>query len=104
MHTRMHDGIQPRPPLGIHAPLLLYALMVPLTDMIGLVPIFVNNLGARELIFTLYLGQIGVAPAQALALAFLVFTVKLAVSLLGGLVTALGGVPMRATPDPQQGT
>lgn len=90
--------------LGIQAPLLLYALMVPLTDMIGLVPIFVNNLGARELIFTLYLGQIGVAPAQALALAFLVFTVKLAISLLGGLVTALGGVPMRAAPDPQQGS
>ncbi len=81
--------------LGLRAPLLLYALMVPLTDMIGLVPIFVNNLGARELIFTLYLGQIGVAPAQALALAFLIFSVKLAVSLLGGLVMALGG-DMRA--------
>ncbi|MBS1965574.1 MAG: flippase-like domain-containing protein [Chloroflexi bacterium SZAS-1] len=82
--------------LGIYAPLLLYALMVPLTDMIGLVPIFVNNLGARELIFTLYLGQIGVPPAQALALAFLVFTVKLAVSLLGGIVGAFGGIDLRA--------
>lgn len=82
--------------LGIHAPLLLYALMVPLTDMLGLVPIFVNNLGARELIFTLYLGQLGVAPAGALALAFLVFSVKLVVSLLGGLVMALGGADIRA--------
>ena len=82
--------------LGIQAPLLLYALMVPLTDMIGLVPIFVNNLGARELIFTLYLGQIGVAPAQALALAFLVFSVKLVASLLGGLVLAFGGSELRA--------
>ncbi len=34
--------------LGINAPMLLYAVMAPITDILGLAPIFVNNLGARE--------------------------------------------------------
>lgn len=77
--------------LGINAPLLLYALMVPITDILGLAPIFVNNLGARDLVFSLYLSQAGVAPATAIALAFLVFTVRLLVSVLGGFVSLFGG-------------
>lgn len=77
--------------LGIAAPALLFALMVPLTDIVGLAPIFLNNLGAREAIFTLYLSQAGVPPATAVALAFLAFSVRLAVSLLGGLVALARG-------------
>lgn len=76
--------------LGLGAPLLLYVLMATSTDLVGLAPMFVNNLGARELVFTLYLGQIGVPPAQAVALALLIFTVRLLVSVLGGAVMALG--------------
>lgn len=76
--------------LGLAAPLLLYVLMATSTDLVGLAPMFVNNLGARELVFTLYLGQIGVPPAQAVALALLIFTVRLLVSILGGAVMALG--------------
>ncbi len=81
--------------LGIQAPFLLYALMVPLSDMLGLLPIFLNNVGAREIVFTVYLTQIGVSEASALALAFLLFAVRLLVSLLGGVVLLLGGADMR---------
>ncbi|MBX0327852.1 flippase-like domain-containing protein [Oscillochloris sp. ZM17-4] len=81
--------------LHIQAPLLLFALMVPLTDIVGLAPIFVNNLGAREMVFTLYLSQIGVMSGTALALAFTAFTVRLTVSSLGGLVLLFGGASMR---------
>lgn len=77
--------------LNIEAPLLIYALMVPLTDIVGLAPIFFNNLGARDLVFTLYLRQIGIPNGTALALAFTAFTVRLAVSSLGGLVLLFGG-------------
>lgn len=77
--------------LGISAPLILYALMVPLSDMLGLLPIFLNNVGARELVFTVYLRQIGVSEASALALAFLMFAIRLVVSLLGGVVLLFGG-------------
>jgi glycosyltransferase 2 family protein len=77
--------------LGIDAPYSFFALMVPMSDIVGLVPIFLNSLGAREGTFTLFLGQIGVGTAQALALAFLVFSVRLVSSLLGGLLYLLGG-------------
>ncbi|NJN66169.1 MAG: flippase-like domain-containing protein [Chloroflexaceae bacterium] len=94
--------------LNIQAPLLLYALMAPLTDILGLLPVFVNNMGARELIFTLYLSQVGVSPATALALAFLVLSVRLIVSVLGGLVMLVGGADFQIgrksqspPPDPQ---
>jgi uncharacterized protein (TIRG00374 family) len=82
--------------LGIDAPPLLYAVMAPITDILGLAPIFVNNLGAREAVFTLYLSQIGAAQETALALAFMIFAVRLAVSVLGGLVVLLGGADLGA--------
>jgi uncharacterized protein (TIRG00374 family) len=80
--------------LDIDAPLLLYAVMAPITDILGLAPIFVNNLGAREVVFTLYLSQVGVTSESALALAFLLFAVRLAVSVLGGLVVLFGGADL----------
>jgi uncharacterized protein (TIRG00374 family) len=86
--------------LGIDAPLLLYAIMSTVTDILGLAPIFLNNLGAREFVFTLYLAQVGVAQETALALAFTIFAVRLAVSVLGGLVALFGGADLRAArPD-----
>ncbi len=82
--------------LGIEAPLLLYALMVPLSDILGLLPIFLNNVGAREIIFTFYLTQVGVSLAAALALAFMAFTIRLLASTPGGLVLLFGGADLRA--------
>lgn len=88
--------------LGIDVPNVIYFLMVPLTDMVGLAPIFVNNLGAREAIFTLYLAQVGVGSATAIALAFMIFTVRLAVSTIGGLIVLFGGADFQAaTPRSQ---
>jgi uncharacterized protein (TIRG00374 family) len=88
--------------LGIAAPVLIYFLIVPLTDIVGLAPIFVNNVGARDLVFTLYLRQLGVPDATALALAFTAFSIRLVVSGLGGLVMLFGGADMRVreTPTP----
>jgi glycosyltransferase 2 family protein len=83
--------------LSIAAPPVIYALMVPLSDILGLAPIFFNNVGARDLIFTIYLGQVGVPTATALALAFTVFTVRLTVSAIGGLVLLFGGASLRSS-------
>ncbi len=85
--------------LNIKAPALIYALMVPLTDMLGLAPIFFNNVGARDLVFTLYLRQVGVADATALALAFTAFSVRLVVSAIGGLILLFGGADLRGAPS-----
>jgi hypothetical protein len=78
--------------------------MAPVTDILGLAPIFVNNLGAREWVFTSYLSQVGVSQETALALAFMIFAVRLAVSILGGLVVLFGGADLRATRLPQPDT
>lgn len=85
--------------LRISAPPAIYALMVPLTDILGLAPIFFNNVGARDLVFTIYLRQVGVPDATALALAFTAFTVRLLVSALGGLVILFGGASLRQGPS-----
>ena len=77
--------------LGINAPLIMYALMVPLTDIVGLAPVFINSLGARELVFTFYLTQIGSTPAVAIGLAFIAFSVRLLVSCIGGCVLLFSG-------------
>jgi hypothetical protein len=68
------------------------ALMVPISDIVGLLPIFFNNLGVREGIYTLLLGLLGLPAAQALALSLLVFGARLMVSLLGGVVLLLESV------------
>jgi glycosyltransferase 2 family protein len=78
--------------LRLDLPFAFMALIVPLSDIVGLVPIFLNNLGAREGTFVVMLGQLGVGATAALALAFLIFLVRLAVSLLGGLLYLFGGL------------
>ncbi len=78
--------------LSLAAPLAFIAFMVPISDIIGLVPIFFNSLGAREGTFVLLLGLLGVPAESALAAAFLIFAVRLVVSLLGGVLYMFGGV------------
>jgi uncharacterized membrane protein YbhN (UPF0104 family) len=88
--------------LRLDAPFGLVALAVPLSDIIGLIPIFFNNLGAREGTYVLLLGTAGTPPASALALAFLIFLVRLLVSALGGVLYLLGGLQRPA--DDQRST
>jgi hypothetical protein len=81
--------------LGIGVPFSFFTLMVPMSDIVGLAPIFLNNLGAREGSFVVFLGQVGIGSAEALALAFLVFSIRLVTSLIGGLLYLLGGAQSR---------
>jgi uncharacterized membrane protein YbhN (UPF0104 family) len=78
--------------LHMNVPASFIGLMVPISDIVGLIPIFFNNLGAREGIYTLLLGMLGLAAAEALALALLVFGTRLLVSLCGGAVLLLESV------------
>ncbi len=78
--------------LGLEIPLQLLLLMVPISDIVGLVPIFFNNLGAREGTFVLFLSQLGAPAASAVALAFLIFLVRLLVGCLGGVLYLLDRV------------
>jgi glycosyltransferase 2 family protein len=76
--------------LRLDVPWSFMALMVPLSDIIGLIPVFFNSLGAREGVFVLLLGLFGIPAASALALSFLVFITRIAISLLGGVCNLLG--------------
>lgn len=78
--------------LSIDIPLFYTALMVPISDIIGLVPIFVNSLGAREGTFVVLLKQLGQPATFAIALSFLIFLIRLVASLLGGVFYLIDGV------------
>jgi hypothetical protein len=78
--------------IGINAPLAFVALIVPISDIVGLLPVFFNSLGAREGTFVLLLGIAGTPAALALTFAVLVFVVRLTVSLLGGALLLLSAV------------
>ncbi len=73
--------------LGVPVPASLATLAVPLTDIIGLAPIFLNNLGAREGVFVALLSVVGVTPAVAISAALLVFAIRLISSLGGASMT-----------------
>jgi len=78
--------------LALDIPPALVGLMVPVSDIVGLAPIFFNSLGAREGTFVLLLGQVGVPAESALAVSFLIFAIRLVASLLGGALYVFGGV------------
>jgi glycosyltransferase 2 family protein len=78
--------------LKIDIPFNYAALMVPISDIIGLVPIFVNSLGAREGTFVVLLKQLGQPATFAIALSFLIFLIRLVASLLGGVFYLLDGL------------
>ncbi|MBA3948260.1 MAG: flippase-like domain-containing protein, partial [Herpetosiphonaceae bacterium] len=84
--------------LALAVPLYFTALMVPISDIIGLVPIFLNSIGARGGTFLLLLRSLGVSAASTVALSTLVFVVRMLVSLLGGLLYMLQGVTGSGVP------
>lgn len=77
---------------GLAAPWSIVLLMVPLSDIVGMVPIFFNNLGAREGTYVLLLGAAGIPAASALAMSFLILVVRLLVSIPGGIVALLSSL------------
>jgi glycosyltransferase 2 family protein len=81
--------------LGLDVPILVYAVITTVADVVSLAPVFLNGLGARELVFVLYLSSVHVSTPAALALAFTVFTVRLAASAIGGAIIVFGGAEFR---------
>ena len=78
--------------LRLAIPPAFVALMVPISDIVGLIPIFFNNLGAREGTFVVLLDRLSIPAATSLALAFLVLVIRLAISAVGGVLQLLGSL------------
>jgi hypothetical protein len=64
---------------------------MPAVAIAQVLPISLGGLGVREGAFVLFLGPLGVATSQAVALGLLVYGLNLAVSLLGAPAFAVGG-------------
>jgi uncharacterized protein (TIRG00374 family) len=71
-------------------PTAILAFM-PAVAIAQVLPISLGGLGVREGAFALFLGPLGVATGQAVALGLLVYGLNLAVSLLGAPAFAVGG-------------
>ncbi|MCB0175762.1 MAG: flippase-like domain-containing protein [Anaerolineae bacterium] len=69
-----------------------YAVIVPITSLLLLVPISFAGLGVREGAFRQLYGQIGVAPEVAVAFALLVHVIgNICTGLIGGVIYLLRG-------------
>lgn len=88
-------GLQPA---GLTALLAFF----PAVLIVQVLPIGISGLGIREGAFVLFLGPLGVATEQAIALGLLLYLLNLAVSLLGAPAFAVGG--RSSGPTPGSGT
>ena len=77
--------------LGLDVSLTAALAFMPAVAIAQVLPISLGGLGVREGAFVLFLGPLGVAAAQAVALGLLVYGLNLVVSLLGAPAFAVGG-------------
>lgn len=75
--------------LHIDAPALSFFLIVPLATFVTMLPVSINGIGLRENALAAMLAWYGVAAADAVALAWLVYLSSLLYGLIGGIVYAL---------------
>ena len=76
-------------PAGLTALLAFF----PAVLIVQVLPIGISGLGIREGAFVLFLGPLGVATEEAIALGLLLYFLNLVVSLLGAPAFAIGGRP-----------
>jgi glycosyltransferase 2 family protein len=76
--------------LGLHLPLAAVLAFAPVVAIAQVLPVSLNGLGVREGAFVVFLGPLGVAAGQAIAVGLLVYAMTLAVSLLGAPAFAVG--------------
>jgi uncharacterized membrane protein YbhN (UPF0104 family) len=76
--------------IGIHLPLPFYFAAVPLVGIITLIPVSFNGIGVREGAFVYFFGLKGIGAEPAFGLGLLLFSVHVALSLVGGIAYAAG--------------
>lgn len=73
--------------VGIDRPLLVWMSFLPIVFAANALPITIAGIGVREYLLILFLGALaGVESERALAASFIMFSMMLTVSLLGGLL------------------
>lgn len=81
--------------LNLDVPLGYYFVIVPLVDLISILPISISGIGVREGSYVGLLYLAGVETPQGLAFGLLGFLVIVAASLLGGIIYVSGNYPIQ---------
>lgn len=79
--------------LGLHAPLGLFVLCVPIANLFASLPITLNGLGVRETFYLMLFAQAGLGHADAIALGLLWFAATALGNLTGVISFALTDTP-----------
>ena len=81
--------------LNLDVPLGYYFVIVPLVDLVSILPISISGIGVREGSYVGLLYLAGVETSQGLAFGLLGFLVVVAASLLGGIIYVSGTYPIK---------
>jgi uncharacterized membrane protein YbhN (UPF0104 family) len=81
--------------LNLDVPLGYYFVIVPLVDLVSILPISISGIGVREGSYVGLLYLAGVETSQGLAFGLLGFLVVMAASLLGGIIYVSGTYPIK---------
>jgi hypothetical protein len=80
--------------LGLEVPLGDYFVIVPLVDLVSILPISISGIGVREGSYVGLLYLLGVETSKGLAFGIVGFLVIMAASLLGGIIYLFGNYPI----------
>jgi hypothetical protein len=80
--------------LGIssaEAPAAFFFLVIPIRDVLLMIPLFINGLGIRENSDVTFFGWLGIGAGAAVAFSWLDFAYRILYALIGGVVYVLRG-------------
>jgi len=75
--------------MNLHISVFYFFLIVPVVTIILMLPLFINGIGGRELVYIFLFGQFGVARADAIAFSWISFGMVLIQGVIGGILYAI---------------
>jgi glycosyltransferase 2 family protein len=87
--------------LNLQVPVQYFALFIPMTALVQMIPISFNGLGVREGTYAALFGTVGVAGEQAVAMSLMYYVLRVVTGLMGGLMYLIGNLrAARSKADP----
>ncbi len=74
--------------LNISMPFYSFFLTIPLITILMMIPVSINGIGIRENAFVFFFSIYGVMKAEAIAIAWMNFTIAISMGVIGGIVYA----------------
>ena len=74
--------------LSVPLPILLGAVLIPVSLVVQMAPISINGFGVREAVFAFFFRRFGLPPDAAVALSLVSTGMVMGLSLVGGLLFA----------------